>query len=721
MDGFGKTLFWFSEEDLFLEVPFFQRPYVWDDENWKSLITSINDAKDSTMPFIGSFILQSKGDSTYWVIDGQQRITTLTLLIKALLDFYKTLQPKVRSLFEEMIFRTEVANIDNIINTPRLSPAYIDKVDYDYLMGDIIDNQKLDEMVSNIALCYKFFIDFFKTLDEQDLKKFTSKLLTKGKYVIAITLDDNDDEQEIFDTVNSLGKRLTNSDIVKNYLYQQMKNFVKDNVVLVKQVLEHYNKYWDKVFYADNKRDFWDERISLGRISTTNLDSFLKDFGTIKGIYIPSESGGFDSLSKQYKTFINTLSFDELQQFSIELSSYATEYYNMKMNYKDCNDFKIKDVLNTTLLILDKLELSTFNPYILQLVKQNDVDRDKKLFALQRFVLKRFCWKASIKNYNKVCATLLSSTNPIGYLDSYNDQTVDVQWDYFPLGLKSIKNAQATLVLFLIEMIRRFIKGEENYSDTLLYNKTLEHIMPQKWEQNWSSISSYILNANNEYEIVSDYDALVKNRKSKIYSIGNMTLLASKLNTSISNDSFKFKIEGKKDKGIKFFVGSLSIAQEIVDAYNENHKWDERDIMDRELVLFNELNDYYNFVSEIKTSLMDDIAKEEIKELFYFSNEYFENKKIGELVRESIQYLFNNDLLSDNDIKNLLNAEYSSKELSCYFPVLKKDGDSLEDGKGRIRYYKIPFEYNGKKYYLCREWFEHDRKYIVPFIKDRIK
>lgn len=720
MDGFGKTLFWFSEDDLTLEVPFFQRPYVWDEENWESLINSISKSSPKTMPFIGSFILQEKSKGSYWVIDGQQRITTLTLLIKALLDFYQKLQPKVRSLLEGIIYKTEVADIDNIVNTPRLCPAYTDKNDYDYLLGSSIDIEKLNSMMSKIAQCYKFFMDYFASLSEQDLKSFTSKILSKGKYVIAITLDQNDDEQEIFDTVNSLGKRLTNSDIVKNYLYQQMKNFVKDSPILVKQVLDHYKLYWDKVFYEGDRRDLWDTRISLGRITTTNLDSFLKDYGTIKGIYVPSENGGFDGLAKQYKNHINKLSYDELVEFSKELSGYANSYYEMKMQYQDCNDFRISDRLNTTLLILDKLALSTFNPYILQLVNNKDPQIDDKLFALQKFVLKRFCWKASIKNYNKVCLTLLTSSNPVGYLKSYNDQTLDVDWEHYPSGLKVIKNAPATLILFLIEMIRRQANGEDKYSDPLLYNKTLEHVMPQKWEKNWGNVPSYILNRNNEYELITDYEQISRNRKEKIYSIGNMTLLSSKLNTSISNDSFEYKINGKKEKGIKYFVGSLSVAQEIVNTYNSSKEWDERNIMDRELSLFDELNDYYDFVPEIKTTF-DGLEPEEITDGSYFDDNFYANKKMGELVKESFSYMFKKILISNEDLKKLQDKEFCSKNLSCAFPVLTEDVSKIVDKLGRTRYYKGTYSYQGKSFYLCKEWYEHDRKYLVPFIKDRIK
>lgn len=722
MDGFGITLNWFREENIVLEVPFFQRPYVWDEENWSSLVLSINNRNAAFMPFLGSFILQVKEDRGYWIIDGQQRITTLSLFVKALLDCYKKFPPRVQSLLEDIILKTDDASdIDNLICWPRLKLAYCDNKDYELLMKSPIDENEVKKLDSKIAKCYMFFVNFFNSLTEEELKNIANKLLRKEKYIIAITLDKNDDEQEIFDTVNSLGKRLTNSDIVKNYMYQRMKTLSEDNGAKIKMILEHYKKYWENVFYDGDRKDFWDARISLGRITTTNLDSFLKDYGTIKGIYVPSENGGYEGLAKQYKAYINKLNFDELEAFSKELSSYADVYYKMKKDYADCNDFRITDYMNSTLLILDKLEITTFNPYVLQLKKTGDQDISKKLFALQRFVLKRFCWKASIKNYNKICSVLLSADNPIGYLESYNDNTVDVAWDCYPLGLKTIKNSPATLILFLVEMIRRNKAGEDKYSDPLLYNKTLEHIMPQRWEKNWSDVPSYILNQNNEYEIVSDYEQKVKNRKSKIMSIGNMTLLSSKLNTSISNDSFEYKINGKKGKGIKYFMGSLSVAKEIVDDYDLTKAWDERNIFDRELSLFDELNQYYNFVDEIRIGTSDNYQDDELMDLSVFDEKFFDNMRVGELARVSFSFLLHHHLLSAEEVLKLQDIDFSVDKLSCAYPVLTKDKTKLNDQQKRSRYYKVPIVVDGENYYLCSQWYEHDRKYLVPFVKDKIQ
>ena len=723
MDAAGKTLFWFSEEDLIIEVPFFQRPYVWDEENWQSLIESIESADDKRLPFIGSFILQEKGNKTYWVIDGQQRINTLSIFIKAFLDSTKfQILSLVRTKLEGMIYRQELIDGDTVNYTSRLIPSNADREPFEKVMNIELDQSSLEEGKTNIEDCYLYFKDYIGKLSQDEFKSLTNKLITTAKYVIAITLDSKDDEQGIFDTVNSLGKRLTNSDIVKNYLYQKMKGFADGNDVLVKKVLEHYNKYWEKVFIDSEYRDFWDTKISLGRITTTNLDAFLKDYATIKGIYVPSESGGIEGLSKEYKKHIDRLSKDELEAFSIELSSYAKAYYDMWKDYRDCNDFRISDYLNTTLLILDQLETSTFNPYLLKLVKNKDSDISNKLFGLQKFVLKRFLWKASKKNYNKCCLEVLKSDNPNKYFEDYNTNTDGIDWNAYPMQIKNIANKQATLLLFVIEMIRRNNNGEDNYSDTLIYNKSLEHIMPKKWKEHWFSVPSYRIDENGGYLEVPQEEKEA-NRKVEICSLGNMTLLNAKLNSKISNDEFCYKIDGKHNKkGIRNFVGSLSIANEIVLRYDLTKKWDEIDIIERELSLANELNSYFGFGDEIKQNVEEKVKENIVNvDSSYFSDEYFNTHKIGVIAKESFTYLFNNGLLTDEEIESLKLQPYSSQTFGVWLPIIEVDPSKLYDVSNFRRYYKDSIV-KGQNIFLCREWVkERSLEKLLTWLKPRLQ
>lgn len=591
MDGKGQTLFWFQNDKVKIEVPFFQRPYVWEEADWKELLLSINSANKETMPFIGSFILQELEDK-YYVIDGQQRITTLTVLIKAYIDSYKELPAGAKSQFLNFIYDVKYHGLEPVY-APRLIPSNVDKQDFEAVMlGEI---EEIEAKCGRIVEVYKYFSKYFSKNSIQENNDFGEKILTNNKFFITIILDVHDDEQKIFDSVNSLGRDLTNADIIKNYLYQKMKDKVSNDPVMVGKILDHHQKYWVNCFYSDDKRAFWECKKSFGRIQMNSIEAFLKDYAIIKGIYSAYNAGGIEGLAKSYKTHIDKLDYQELQLFSKELSEYAMCYYTYNSVYDTMDDFRISDVINTTLLIMDKLETSTFNPYILKVIKEADEDLEEKLFALQKFVLMRFIYKAKTKNYNKVCDTLMTVDNPVQYLKSYNDAD-ELGLNEYPVGLKRIHNKPAILILFLLELIRR--NGEESkYPGGMKYVLSLEHIMPKAWEKHWSNVSSYKYDEiNKEFQQVTIYAEFVEHRKNMIASIGNMTLLTAGLNSAIGNAAFTEKIVGNgKYDGYKKYVGSLTIAQEIVTVFEQNKQWDERNIIERNRTLFAELNAYYRF------------------------------------------------------------------------------------------------------------------------------
>lgn len=736
MDGQAQRLFWFSEENLKLEVPFFQRPYVWNEDNWKTLLDNIIKEKDMRMPFIGSFIFQKTSeDNKVLVIDGQQRITTLSVLIKAYLDVCgHSLPAPAFTGFKGIIYDSKMANMMQYVYTPRLIPSNSDKFGFDIVMKEEVNYEEIENCNSNIALCYKYFNSSFKKMSNEMLNMIGSKILTTRKFFIVITLDPkHDDEQEIFDTVNSLGQRLTCADIIKNYLYQSMKNKVNNDDILMSEIMMFYTRTWEKVFYENDKKEFWYKIKTLGRISSTNLEAFLKDYATIKKIYRASENGGIDGLANSYKRYLDKLNYSQLKNFAVELSAYAQKFYDINIAFDSINDFRIGDRLNTTLLILNKLEYTTFNPYLLKLVKDSPEDIDDKLFALQKFIIIRLIYGASTKNYNKIAETLLDSDNPTEYLRNYNENDNNINYDVFPVGLEYISgrnNKYATLILFIVEMIRRQKNGEDMYSDTLMYNgKSLEHVIPQKWTTKWINVPCYDYNSDGEFEEITEIEQLERVRNRKVYSIGNMTLLTGKLNSSISNEVIEVKVEGKKGKsnGMKKFVGSISVAQEIVDIYSENKRFDERDIYAREEQIFVELNSFYeialNYKKNRKIGIVTVEETEDVVNMLKnesFTEEYFNNTKIGQLVRESFLYLFENNLLSDDEIKDLMNREYCRKNLGCAFSALVTSEEDTMDSLGRSRFYKEKYRYNGVEYYLCKEWFSNDKKYFVPWIKTKI-
>ena len=112
-------------------------------------------------------------------------------------------------------------------------------------------------------------------------------------------------------------------------------------------------------------------------------------------------------------------------------------------------------------------------------------------------------------------------------------------------------------------------------------------------------------------------------------------------------------------------------------------------------------------------------SKKEVKESSTFDSKFFRTTKIGELVRDTIDYLIANDLLSDEDVFNLRDREFS-KKLGIWLPVLVASESNTIDGSGRRRYYSSTINIKGKEYYLCKEWKENMRKPFVEWAKKKI-
>ena len=121
--------------------------------------------------------------------------------------------------------------------------------------------------------------------------------------------------------------------------------------------------------------------------------------------------------------------------------------------------------------------------------------------------------------------------------------------------------------------------------------------MPQKWQSSWYGVDSFDEDGN----VVdrNNVEVFIQGRNKAVRSLGNMTLLTSKLNTSISNSDFETKINGKttgkNPGGIKKYASSLETTKSIVEAYESGIMWDERQIYLYEKKYFDLLNEFYEF------------------------------------------------------------------------------------------------------------------------------
>lgn len=600
MEAHGQPLRFLCDEQI-LEIPFFQRAYVWNDDNWKDLLEDL--LKTSGSHFLGSIILKRAKSITGTadkaiIIDGQQRLTTLSILIKALYDSIYNKRAKLINDATEALFYTLKSSDSDYLLT--INHSHNDRKQFEEVMGSVVDGEikspilsKLNEIKEDdprllIKRCYKFFYTQLMSISNEERINLWDNLFDKNnKILVVIDLDDNDQEQKIFDTINSSGVHLTSTDIIKNALYQKLIELIKDS----DKIAEYYKRTWAETFEKDDSVvAYWNKEKSMGRLWRQNSELLLQTVAIIKGIFDVDKKHTIQQLADLYKTEIEDYTEQQLYDFIEEITKYANIYkehipdFNGKENF-EFNNTEIEAVEQRVIHILDKNDISTFNPYIIYIFNTYE-GQDKviieKLREIEKYVMTYLITKKPTKNFNKDCTTFIN--------DKTGNEIKNRLKDFTNAELKAgivskVSNKLGAEILFWIELKRRLAPKYD--TKTLQFNYQLEHIMPQKWETNWSNVD-YVDEQGN---ILQKNDDNKSRRYEKVYSLGNMTLLNGRLNASISNNNFQKKMEGDgKKKGVIKY-SSLSVTKDdlVESIYNKGKQWNEQVIHERENYLGNEV------------------------------------------------------------------------------------------------------------------------------------
>lgn len=593
----AKVLTFLSEAGV-VKIPFFQRRYVWKEENWSDLYDNFF---DSEIPgFLGSIILKGKkkikvtDPSECSVIDGQQRLTTLSIFVMAL---YDTLNENDKKYFyddlKNVIFRKNNTQDENgnPIYVPRVVHSHLDKSEFDKVINLYSDNKISETNPSLINQCYAYFYKRFLNEDYETKKKLFNKLITT-QILVVISISDDADEQKVFDTLNSAGVRLTMADTIKNYLFNRVSIIIDGNETndFSEKVINLYNSKWKKCFCEDDNLDkLWNKEFITGRIKRTNIDMFLHCYATIKELYNPTQT--LSDLPNVYKSYINTLSTEEeIKCFLNEMCEYAELYKSSFINrdeeYK--YSYSKENVLPRLLFFCDNLGTKTFNPYILYLIKNfsnNSVKLNEELHKIEKIIVLTYLNKntSRSKNYNKLCVDFIKNS------DRINEELTNMEdVDTGIIGLQKITNTDAKVLLFLIELYRRRNPMNDFHEMEFKDSYQLEHIMPETWQTYWN-----VLPENDEHgnELIT-IDDKVRYRNSKIRSLGNMTILKDKLNNKIKNKSFDVKIEGIDNiPGIRTYTDFKITTADVIEYYDNGGEWNEERICNRTKELFKEIQD----------------------------------------------------------------------------------------------------------------------------------
>lgn len=543
-------------------IPFFQRAYVWWEEQWERLLIDMEHVSEvHRQYFLGSIILKQQKTSSNahigdvrTIIDGQQRLTTLMIFFKVYL-----LLTKQSNLFDRnfVLFDGSLA----------IRHSHNDIRDFERIMK--LESLEDLEGSGRLICAYDYYRKNIK------VEKLDYYAIVNNVLLVSIDLNNDEDEQQIFDTINSLGVRLTTGELLKNYFYDC-------------DDLDFFNSTWKHVFEKDEKcKGYWETDITTGRLKRNNLEAFLNAYLQIKiqdpNLCLSASTKKIfrktDSLFNNYKTLILDCKLDKRAMVE-ELIEYAKVY---KENFElDIAEQRLSNTagmsrMNYLIFVLDG---TTLIPYVLYLLFNvaDYRERNAMFEYLENYIMRRIICKTSNNNYTDLFTEHLigRNINNVASLKEYIENKNSELALSMPHNGRVLNafletdftNKRALGVLYLMESKMR--KDSHHSTQLLPYSSySLEHLMPSKWRRNW--------------ELPSGVDEDERNRAIKC--IGNMAMITQPLNAAIKNACW---LE-KKYKGLLKYASDLETLHGVLSL----DVWDENQIRNRAKYLAGKANEVW--------------------------------------------------------------------------------------------------------------------------------
>ena len=516
-------------------IPVYQRFYSWDIEQCKRLWNDIVEMqrKGKVGHFVGSIVniaeqAMPTGVQKYMIIDGQQRMTTLTLLLLALRD-YAIENPGDTSInarrIDNMLLKNEYENGDERYK------LLLTETDRDILINLVEEKPIAEGTRSRLIENYKFFAD--KLADKEILPAEVYESIGKLQ-IVNITLDRAvDDAQAIFESLNSTGKELSESDLIRNYVLMGLEPSEQIYV---------YEHLWRPM-----------EQLFVYETQGTVLDAFFRHYLTMKLARIPKQGRVYE----EFKLYHLNCEFGTIRELCQDLLDYAKYYTNIV--FKRNSDLDLKKLYED---IID-LRMEVSYPFLLKIhhdctdgiITSDELKEILKLCI--SYVLRRAICEIPTNSMNKTFATLKNYIRPDDYLNSVKAFFV-MQDTYkeFPDNDK-FEGAFVSRDIYNMRARNYILSRLENFekkAPIIIENYTIEHIMPQN--KNLSSEWQADLGAD-WHEVQKKY----------LHTIGNLTLTA--YNSEMSDRPFREKMN--MPGGFKESALRLNKYIVLLNEWNEKH------------------------------------------------------------------------------------------------------------------------------------------------------
>ncbi|MGO1971421.1 MAG: GmrSD restriction endonuclease domain-containing protein [Propionibacteriaceae bacterium] len=579
METFKRTPLQLFNLPQHFVIPLFQRPYVWKEaEQWEPLWKDIrrvaelriNEPHVNPQHFLGAIVLQahdagSNRVTTWNVIDGQQRLTTLQLLMDA------TSAVLTQSGSERFASQLEslTHNSANFIpegeSQLKLRHLNNDHGPFDEVMTAEapIDHSSLRHSESKIVHAHQYFTTAVMqwlgdpdTGDHQRKAEQLATVLQADLQLVTIELLASENSQEIFETLNARGTPLTAADLVRNFVFQRLEAEGGDTKKAYKEDWPFETKFWAK-------------EISVGRNFVSRSSLFLNQWLTSR----MGEEISPQSTFTRFKSYVEHEAGRQMAHLLPVLKAQAQSYEAWTLTAAQPSGNLSAVEMAVYRMQAGGIEL--LKPLLLWLhepgrnIPSEAVNRI--VAAAESWVIRRQLLRLTGSDLGRIVADIIrtySHTPPTELADRVIEHLarLNVSSTYWP-GDDEIRTALLTEKAYrrfprprlrsFLEAIENFYRAETGQPQVERAGFPIEHILPQKWQDTWPVDS-----AENEQE-----------RQERVHHLGNLTLLTTNLNSKVSNGPWSSK------RAALLQHNTIKLTGRLVEE-TQDREWDE-DLIDR--------------------------------------------------------------------------------------------------------------------------------------------
>lgn len=603
MKAEAKKILDFIEAGTFqFVVPVYQRMYSWDIKHCQQLLEDILKAGKNQVHahFIGSIVYVADGvygaNNSLLVIDGQQRLTTITLLLIALRDFLGEEKEILEKFSSRKIHNRYLVNRDEV--GEKQYKLLLSENDKDTLIA-LVDKDKTPpkESSKKIQENFAFFQNKIQELQDDEALKILCKGIEKLMIVYVSLERDKDNPQLIFESMNSTGKDLSQADLIRNYILMGLEPNLQTRL---------YGKYWRAM-----EQDFGQENYEKF------FNAFVRHYLTIKSGEIPNIAKVYESFKEYHQN--NNAEMEVLLQ---DMKKYC-EYFCF-IAFKKEQDCELKNAFCNLL----ELQNDTAYPLLLALYEDyanarlSKEDFKEIVSLIESYIFRRAICEIPTNSLNKTFASFIKFIDKNSYMQSVKAHFLLLKsYARFPLN-EEFKNALRRKDIYSFNKKSYLLTRLENYKrkEKISANEyTIEHIMPQ--------------NPNLSKEWQKDLGEHYKEIQEKyLHTLGNLTLTG--YNSEYKDKPFK----EKRDMQGGFRQSPLKLNDEL----RNLEMWNQEAIEKRAEALANKALEIWA-MPELEQTLLDSYKQEaqNNKKTYNLSNYSFNQKtrEIFEVLHKEIMAL----------------------------------------------------------------------------------